>query len=382
MKKWLSLFLCVMMLAGLAACGETEAPGTDSVAAGSAGSSGASGSVEASDGSGSTDAITSTNSTDPLGSTGPILALPDSGQTTSGGYDSAISHKILVTDVRRGSVAILDLNKCSKDDFSDLTRKECTVWEWSGGDSSLSGVKLRKSDYYGGTVLLVTFSRGSAQIVDYRSQEILWSAGNMYNAHSIEILPNGDVVVAASGNSSINYSDGGVYYYPADGERTFFSLPFAHAVIWDPDAEHLWAAGFPGVVGLTVSDGALVEIKGKGAKRPVQFSAHDMAPIAGEPGRYWVTDNAKLWIFDGNKNTLSASAKYSQKEIKGIAHFPDGTVVVSPAGKGSPSAASFTKNLYVFYDGTGNGTLRTYRTEINFPDREFYKIHAVEENYR
>ncbi len=312
---------------------------------------------------------------------------PSAPQTPVGKYtfDPNLDHKILVTDVKNGSVAVLDLNRCRDEEFSDLTEETCVVWEWDGGDANLAGVKFRESSYYNTYVVLAAASGGWAKVIDYGSKKELWSVDkNIHNAHSIEMLPDGDIIVAACGHGEKEYTDGGLHYYPAGSteEAAFLELPCAHAALWDPEKEVLWSVGYEGIVAvkITKTDGkvTLTKVPDLGVKKR-EFSGHDMVP-ASEPGTFWVSDHPSLYLFDSNKNTLTKNIPYTDVGIKGIASFADGTMVMSVANTGKPMATVFSQAVTVKLKESAHGKI--VKKDILFSDREFYKIHAFDENYR
>jgi len=386
-KKIFALLAAAALLCFLAAC--TEAPSSENPVQGSLETSEATDSAPAS----------SEADASPEASDESDLSAPE--EPAVPGYDASVSHKIIVTDTRAGSVAVLDLNKCTDPSFADLSDKKCVVWEWKEGNSSLAGIKVRESEFYDGLLMLLAYSDGKAQIVDFTSKKVLWEVNGIYNAHSIEILPDGAVVVAASGNSNIGYEDGGLHYFPAGSteESSFLSLPFAHAALWN--GETLWSVGFEGIVAVTVDGGQL----GKDEKKSIsvetihaaspahaaldegnagRFTGHDMAPSS-EEGIYWISDNKGLWEFDSKAGTVVSlmGSTYFEKGIKGIACFSDGTVLLSAAGKGNPSSSVFTNVLRLFVDqASEDGTVETETYEVKFSNREFYKIHAFCENYQ
>ncbi len=285
----------------------------------------------------------------------------------------------------------MDLDKCNetwekldwkKSGNGAIKEKEFSVF-WR--DSGLCGVKYRYSPYYGCDVVVATSSSGMVYIFDYESGEMLFSmydsiANNvdisLYNAHSAEILPNGDLVVATSGyaEGGAQYENGGLHYYPAGStERVaFLSLPFAHAVLWDDENQWLWAVGFEGVVGVDViSSGArasLEKIEEVGCKKS-KFTGHDMVPAFGMDGKYWVSDNNQVYLFDSVSGTLTRSKEYFGSAVKGMAYFEDGTMVQS----------TWSKYLSV-YTTTPESNYKPKKTRVSITN-QVYKVHTFTKDY-
>src|SRR5690606_26869809 len=114
-----------------------------------------------------------------------------------------------------------------------------------------SGVKLRRSEGWGGEWMLVVDSRGMAAIVSYpEGDRYQWFHVIDGNLHSAELLPDGNIALAAS-------TGGWVRIYTSSqgatsGYYVEYPLPGAHGVLWDPTSELLWAVGDHHLVGLRV----------------------------------------------------------------------------------------------------------------------------------
>lgn len=308
-------------------------------------------------------------------------------------YDETLDHKVILTDVTRGSIVVLDLDE-REDDWRNMnwikSGAKTRIWEMDLGDSSICGVKYRYSPYYQKDVILVTSSAGKAYILDYEEKTILWQVNDrinnnfdisLYNAHSIEMLPNGDIVIASSGyaEQGCSYENGGVHYYPA-GSTTrgdFYNLPFAHAVHWDPDNECVWTVGFEGVVALKVTG------EGKNARfskinelsyAKNQFTGHDLVPAFGMDGKYWISDNDSVYLYDSATQTLARSRDYVASAVKGIAYFEDGTMILSPATENT-----YSKMLEVYV--TTPQTRYKPRKNLVPTAEGVYKIHVFTKDY-
>jgi hypothetical protein len=200
---------------------------------------------------------------------------------------------------------------------------------------------------------------------------------SLYNAHAAEILPNGDLVVATSGYQNDKdgsyYRNGGLHYYPA-GSKTraaFLSLPFAHAVLWDDKNECLWAVGFEGVVAVKISgygsNVTMEKIEGMGCKK-TNFTGHDMVPAYGMEGKFWVTDNSRVYLFDSATGSLTTATKYTKGAVKGVAYFEDGTMV----------QAHWTKNLTLCLINEAGAA--SQKITLALP-QQIYKVRTFSKNY-
>lgn len=147
--------------------------------------------------------------------------------------------------------------------------------------------------------LLTTASGGLAAVVDTATGASRWAAdlGGEVNPHSIELLPDGNVAVAASAGGWVRL------YAASQGSRATahatFPLPGAHGVHWDGRTGLLWVLGDGELTGLRVggTPDAPTLTAVRSAPLPDQ-GGHDLAPVLGAPGRFWVSTLNGLWQYD------------------------------------------------------------------------------------
>lgn len=147
--------------------------------------------------------------------------------------------------------------------------------------------------------LLTTDSYGLAAVVPYpQGTGAYWSAdvGRPSNPHSIELLPDGNVAVAASTGDWVR-----VFEASQSSTSTAyvqFTLEDAHGVYWDAANKLLWAIGASELVGLRVSGtpAAPVLTKVRGSALPTPWG-HDLQPVAGNPDRLWVTTGSQVYQY-------------------------------------------------------------------------------------
>lgn len=372
-KRILALFLCLIMAFTLVACGgDGEPSSTDSNV----------GSV-----SGSTDSD----------------AAGGNGGAELKGYDPELEHKVICCDIKNHGVVILDLNACNYDFESLEACEEAVVWEWDADEdpncelaakvsTSISGVRYRYSEYYKKDVIVACAAYGWVGIIDYETRSLLWEADDkvLNNAHSVEMLPNGDVVVAVSADP------GAVVYYPlsagiTDPIATVPSL-WSHGVFWDPEAEQLWVLETSGVVAVSILNRGtenvkLMRVGGMGVNFKGDGGGHAFAPIMGQPGKYWASGGKGLWVFDSEKLTLTKADKsLNVSSIKGVCSFTDGTVVEAKAGFGGETLKEFgSAGLRITVkEVTGNKvkSLKYVTYNAVFKEREFYKVQTLTKDYR
>ena len=392
MIRILALLLCLVLAFSLAACGGNEAGTETNTETGSNVSS-----EEASASSSSADTSSDISTDTESGASSSEKEEKPAVQL----YDPTMEHKVIMDDSGT-KIIIVDLNLCG-DDPNEINIEDCIVWEWDsakatgaalqGKDIRIDESKLRYSEYWKKDVVIFCGSAGWVGIVDYETKELLFEDKPGYGPHSVELLPNGDLVVACSGNSTAE--NGRILYYPLTTGRTTaastLALKSAHGICWDPTNEVLWVLGGDEIIACTVKGGKLSAESGMGAslKKIGHGGGHDLVPVYGNPGRYWVSCSKAILQFDASKGTLTAgfsrSKDYNGASVKGIAWFPDGTMIITAhdqGGTGTNRSAEF-RFLYLTMS---TGKVKTpVVTEIVIPHREgsqTYKIRALSKNYQ
>ncbi|MFJ6383601.1 DUF6528 family protein [Kitasatospora sp. NPDC092039] len=191
---------------------------------------------------------------------------------------------------------------------------------WTGPDEAKSRVRQ------GRRYLLTTASGGLAAVVETATGRVHWAAdlGAAANPHSIELLPDGNVAVAAS-------SGGWVRLYAASqGPRAAayaeFPLPGAHGVHRDARTGLLLVLGDTSLtalrVGGTPAAPTLAEVRSTPLPAP---GGHDLAAVSASPGRFWVTTSAGLWRYDPAADRFTAvhlADPAAERDLKSVGDEP------------------------------------------------------------
>lgn len=383
MKRIFALLLALTLCLGMTACGKGGESTGDASTGGTAANS---------------DKTSGTENKDP-------------GATEVKGFNPDMEHKIILGDVENLKLLIYDLNPV-EGEWAELAN-ETPVWEWDPqtsegcelGKISIRGFSDAKVRMLNGKkVVIACNSAGWFGLIDYETKATIWENVVRNGPHSIELTPKGDLVMIGSGGSA-DSGNGSMFYYPLSvSDSTVASsvveLYSGHGVQWDPDYECLWAVYGSGITA--------VKIEGEGTKTAklkiqdgigAEFgnedkSGHDLAPVAGEPTKYWVTAEKYVWQFDTDELELtkafSNSNQVSDKNVKGVAHFSDGTFVTAVAGQGGNRGkattyeySTYCLNVIAQRMSTGKvQALRTDKVQITFMDQEFYKVHSADPSYK
>lgn len=400
MNRIVAIFLCFAAVFSLVACGN-GAETTESFSSGGDGlfpeiltDSASSETTEEALPS-DTDATEVNSSTDTDTEDSATTELPKVG------WDPEIPHKVIMDDSGT-RILIADLNLCG-DGPEDIVIEDCIVWEWDsvhaegaqvqGKDLRIDEAGLRYSSYWEKDVVIFSGSGGWVGILDYETKEVLFEDNPGNGPHSVELLPNGDLVVACSGNGSTD--QGEVLHYPlSEGKTSVGSrvpLKSAHGICWDPQNEVLWVLGDTEIIACSVRNGELSVISGMGAslKEIGHGGGHDLVPVYGQPGKYWVSGGKGIFLFDSETETVTANysraAGYKGTNVKGIAWFPDGTMIQTAHDQGGTGTYR-SSLLRVLYLGYSSGRVKQVTVkELMIPHREgsqTYKIHTLSKDYQ
>lgn len=257
-----------------------------------------------------------------------------------------MSHSVILTDIRGGRILVTDLDK------KEPLAAENILWEWiptpeqgwkyttqSSLVDALSDVRLRWSEYHRSLVVLFTGARGSVGMIAYPSGECLWEDKVGISPHAMELLPNGDIVVAASGGSEAE--KGRLHYLQLQKDGSYVKtsehpLYGAHGVVWDATLNILWASGTDDVIAFapgTDEQGrrTILLIEGRGTTIPCSYG-HDLMQDLSDPNILWVSPSPVVYQFRKSDNKLltefpGSGVIHPLLRAKGIASFPDGVVV-------------------------------------------------------
>ncbi|MEF3305035.1 DUF6528 family protein [Paenibacillus sp. GYB003] len=253
---------------------------------------------------------------------------------------------IAVTDQAAERISVYDPM------INDWNESGAILWSWApsgtNGFAELlhgwglpSDVKLREGRA-GGTYMVVTDSRGLAAIVPYPSGDRrTWGAIVGGNPHAAELLPDGNIAVAASAGGWVRVyaaSQG-----PDAADYAEYSLPGAHGVLWDPRLRLLWAVGDYDLIALkvvgTAESPVLEEVRR--SRLPTDWG-HDLFAVYGNTDKLWITTHSHVYQYDksGDRWSLSyeGASGIDGRGVKSIGNQPSGLVVKTSQKAGTKYA--------------------------------------------
>ncbi len=295
---------------------------------------------------------------------------------------------VALADQLNASFVLIDL------DAPDPTAPEAVIWEWKPTPAlgfkqigktyanRIDEAIIRYSDVLGCYVICVTSSSGYMCVAKYPSGECVWEAtASGYGPHSIDYLPDGNVVVACSGNSDTQKGCIRIYSTTSD-KYSNYNLVSAHGVLWDDESQLLWALGSSELrayrVGGTADNPKLIRAEGLGTTSGIS-GGHNLSVCSADTDYLWIS-GSKVWLFQKSTGKVvsnyNGSDKISRGSVKSVDSFEDGTVIQAIAT--GVYASHNTDTLVVTtFDDAGNATTQN----LVFAGRAFYKARRADAQY-
>lgn len=243
-----------------------------------------------------------------------------------------------------------------------------------------TGLNFRHTQTNGEVV--VCASGTEVTVLSYSTGKKIWSkTGIASSAHGAEILPNGVVAVASSTPNTLSFFD-----MNGTASKTL-ELDDAHAVLWDPKYEVVWAAGYTEIRAYKVklSNGTLTVTEDTSKRSPFNNTgAHDLAPVYYDKDKMWVSTFGKIYVYDKTTKKFSETIDGSSgivcgRRVKGLGNFPDGSMITTYPDEKTTSLYTWTTeklNFYFMYEG------KLYFTPIYTPNEHYYKVRIVCTDYQ
>ncbi len=369
LKRIFALLLCGVMTFALSACGGEAAP-SDSAAPGSDSS------VDASDQSSDKEETKDEDVEEESKPDAPNLVM-------------ACPHM--------GDLSVYDLDSVEP----GRTLDDAIVWSTEYGLGA--DMKYREDTVFGDVIVTTGGARFGGGyglgIISYPEGKQIWyhkNPGN--NPHSVEILPNGDIVVANSTGCTLRYfttsvlAEGGD---EADVKWKDFEFNGAHGVLWDPEYDVLWALGNYELAAYSVrpdsEDKYLSKIGGMGAKLQEGHEwGHDLSADYTDSRYLYLTEGAAVQRFDKENNKLILTfpqyKKLSDKNVKGFSNNLNGNFFVTKVnyGKGTSwegeNYASWCTDRIIYGTWLRDNYVQT--AEYISETGAFYKMRAFVGSYQ
>ncbi len=208
--------------------------------------------------------------------------------------------------------------------------------------------------------LCVAASSGFCAIIPYPSLTgKLWALNVGGNPHACELLPNGNVAVAAETGNFVRVYTASQGTYSAT--KVQYDLNYAHAVLWDPSINELWVTGDDPKTGTAILTALVIEGTTAVPTKLTEDSTrrvtlpttggHDVQPYYGNTNLLLVSTNYGAYIYDKTAKTFtSAPGDANRVGVKSISIQPGTSQLVETVpsicanGWSTPQVDFFTPN--------------------------------------
>ncbi|GIF08399.1 DUF6528 family protein [Actinoplanes siamensis] len=267
-------------------------------------------------------------------------------------------------------------------------------WTWAPtagrgySDAEIAGFNggndFRVRNTPAGQRLVVVDGQGLATVATYPDGDRVWAnkAPGADNRHSVELLPDGNVAVAASTGGYVRV------YSTSSGATASYALEQAHAALWDPQIQRLWVAGSPGygttgeyqlLTALEVTGPAsapgLREDTSRALKIPGNDALHDVSADITDPGRLWITTNQRVFTYDKATRQLTT---INRGAVKSVGVQPSGQTVETRADRyKTPPGGCTTVNNWC----TDTLDFYTPSRTVTRSGAQFYKARVASPHY-
>jgi hypothetical protein len=250
----------------------------------------------------------------------------------------------------------------------DWAKPQAVTWSWQPSDSpeiatSDRGAFSNISDAKwadGGRLVIVAASGGGVAIIQVKDKKVTFYAKPGGNTHSVELLPDGNLVSISSDGAFIRIfsTDPGVSQFPNAVVSHDYEMASGHGLVWDDAGQKLWASGGSEVAAFGYNgnrqDPQLKPI----ATYPTPTGyAHDLFPVP-HARLLYLTTVSHVYTFDVTTHAFTTIAN-DMSDIKSVGEHPDTgqLVMLKPT-------TSWWSNTVLFFRPNETRT---------FPGGQFYK---------
>jgi endonuclease/exonuclease/phosphatase family metal-dependent hydrolase len=203
-------------------------------------------------------------------------------------------------------------------------------------------MKVRYVRAFGNMQCAAVVGGGLATICTFTGGQKKWARNVGGYPHGAEILPNGNIAIAAyHGNWIRVYASS---QGATNGTYAQFNLNRARGVLWDPTNNVLWAIGqIPGgdfvITALTVGGSAasptLTEVTARRSTIPGNIKGVDFSAYYGDYNKLWLTTDEACYIFNKSAKTFTpVPGAANRTVVNGISNQPFGQIIQTKVDTG------------------------------------------------
>ena len=245
------------------------------------------------------------------------------GNTTDNGNDTTGTGS--QTDVRQIVFADQSVNRVV---IADVDTKN-VVWEWNPAQSNVAAGDVKwfvnMSDakpVYNNKYILANASTGGVALVRIADKKtVFYAYGGNGNVHSAEVLPDGNLVIAASTGNYLMLLRTDTTALPFTGYTKKITVADAHNVVWDKKRQVLWTASKNKLYGFTYNfNCATPDLTLKDSVTLPATGCHDLFAVYGKDS-LWLSTSSKVWAI--NLQTKAVTEQSAQARVKSVSSGPN-----------------------------------------------------------
>lgn len=245
-------------------------------------------------------------------------------------------------------------------------------------------LKVRNNNRWGSGQVIVAHGGRLSTIAKYPGGQKIWATGFPEGAgiHGIEILPDGNCIVAAADGNYIRiYSSS--QPSPNQFVNTIYPLTSAHQVLWDATHNCVWALGNvlrkyaynDALSGGTISNPKLRLLN---TYSLLTAWGHDMAPYDGDTNKLLVTTNGGVYVFNKSTGVFNAIPGAAQRTfVKAISTQPGANQMVQTKPDQGCTLNGWCTQKVEFYNLTTGALVATRSVS----SAAFYRGKSFDPNY-
>jgi hypothetical protein len=165
--------------------------------------------------------------------------------------------------------------------------------------------------------VLANASTGGVALIRIADKKtVFYAYGGNGNVHSAEVLPDGNIVIAASTGNYLMLLKTDTSAYPFNGYTKKVTVADAHNVVWDKKRQVLWTASKNKLYSFTYNfNCAAPDLTLTDCTTLPASGSHDLFPLYGMDS-LWLSTSSKIWAISlGNKAVTEQSALARVKSV-------------------------------------------------------------------
>ncbi|NLR58613.1 hypothetical protein HGH93_10905 [Chitinophaga polysaccharea] len=208
------------------------------------------------------------------------------------------------------------------------------IWEWKPELSNIQPAHVKwfsnPSDakvVYNNQYILTNASGGGVALIRIADRKTVFYAYAGGNTHSVELLPDGNIVSASSTGNYLMLFRTDTLRYPDGVYTKKIPVAFGHNVVWDATGKRLWTAAMDTMHVFRYNFNCQApDLTQEAAVAIPGTEAHDLFPVY-RKNSLWLTNTTNVYTFD-IKTRKTSQAPVLQHDIKSVSSGPAGYPVL------------------------------------------------------